>query len=149
MKKWITVVIMLTLILNLAGCTEEKQPAANALISVADTSFLLESSSSIPADAFSFARENADSVNFHSYFREVGTSSVNNSILIYRYEDTLIAVQSYFSCGDAAMQTFTLTQKQGAEFLDLIAACKKTSQEKKKDLPEMGDYYDECVLQIH
>lgn len=147
MKKWIAVGILLTLMLNLAGCAKEKQLAADALISVADTSFFSESSSSVPADAFSFAQEGEDSVNFHSYFHEVGTSSVNNSILIYRYEDTLIAVQSYFSCGDAAMQTFALTQEQGAEFLDLIAVCKQTRQEKKKDLPVMGGYYDECVLQ--
>lgn len=145
MKKWIAVGILLALMLNLAGCAKEKQLAADALISVADTSFFLESSSSIPADAFSFARENADSVNFDSYFREVGTSSVNNSILIYRYEDTLIAVQNYFFGGDAAMQTFTLTQEQGAEFLDLIAAYKKKNQE-NKDLPVVGGNYDECVL---
>ena len=148
MKKWIAVGIMLVLILNLAGCKKEDQPAVGVVTSVADASFLVESSSCIPADAFSFARENADSENFHSYYREVGTSSVNNSILIYRYEDTLIAVQSYFSCGDAAMQTFTLTQEQGEAFLNLITASKQTSQEKKKDLPVMGGNYDECVLQI-
>lgn len=145
MKKWIAVGIMLVLIFNLAGCTENEQSSVNAWISVADEAFFAESASCIPIDAFSFARMSIDSVNFHSYFRKVGTSSVNNSILIYRYEDTLIAVQSYFGGGDAAMQTFTLTQEQGEDFLNLIITCKKTGQE--EDFPVMGGYYDECILQ--
>ena len=146
MKKWIAIGMLLVLILNLIGCTEKKQHATDVLVSVADASFLTESTSSIPDEAFSFARANADSVNFDSYYREVGTSSDNSSILVYRYEDTLIAVQSYFFGGDAAMQTFALTQDQGEAFLELVANCREMKREKKKDLPAMGGYYDECVL---
>ena len=145
MKKWIAVGIMLVLILSLVGCTEQEQSTVDAWTSVADEDFLAESSSRIPNDAFSFTQMSTDSINFCSYFREVGTSSVNNSILIYRYEDTLIAVQSYFAGGDAAMQTFALTQEQGEDFLNQIIACKKIEQE--EGLPVMGGYYDECLLQ--
>lgn len=63
-----------------AGCNAEKAPET-----MADDIFISESISVISENAFSFQNSDYSDIAFESYLHEHGTSSINSSILIYRY----------------------------------------------------------------
>lgn len=145
MKRLVSVLCVIILfICLLSGCAADDKPA-----SVADETFLAESTMRIPDDAFSFSGSEYEKIKFQSYLHEHGTSSVNSSILVYRYEDTLIFAVSYFQGALSAMETFVLNQDQGQAFLAMVDACKKakdTTSLLNRNTMGMGSSYTKYIL---
>jgi len=99
----------------------------------------------LPNELFSFSESEYASIPFSSYIYEKGTSSVNDGVMIYRYDDTLIAVTSHFTGGLAAQQTFALTQEQGDAFMAMVKAS-QADQSEDTELPIMGGEYEKSIL---
>jgi len=136
MRKYISLISSLLIFASiLCGCNSAETPAT-----IADDAFLSESASTIPEDCFSFTNSEFSDIKFESYLHEHGTSSVNSSILIYRYNDTLIFSVSYFHGPESAMETFVLSQKQGDAFLLMVSNSEKAQQDTNKSQTLDGSY---------
>ena len=136
MKKCISLLCTLLLCATtLFGCNSTEKPAT-----IATDTFLSESTSAIPENAFSFSNSEYKDVKFDSYLHEHGTSSVNSSILIYRYDDTLVFAVSYLQGPISAMETFVLNQEQGDSFLEMVGNYKKAKKENDNSNIIGGDY---------
>lgn len=141
MRKYISIFSALIIFACiLCGCSSPARPAT-----IADDVFLSESVSAIPETSFSFSKSEYADIKFESYLHEHGTSSVNSSILIYRYDDTLIFAVSYFQGPASAMETFVLSQEQGDAFLAMVSNCKKANQTDSGSHP-LGGSYTEYIL---
>lgn len=76
---------------------------------------------------------------WHYYYSE-GSSSLNRSIIIYKYHEEFIFAACYFECGDQFLETRLLSRDETTSFLDQINALPVKEEETKETEDREGAY---------